>query len=173
MKDQAKAAVNSANLAVFGRMPVEKRLTVVTCLDERHSKADVLAHMEMFRNRLRNPFEYVCISDKDIGGIRVVRPSGFGQKFRVMDAFREDVRGSAGVTLYVSLDVIPVDDIDLCDVPDMFIGMFNPRHSRIVKDLDIWKIYSCDVMLFSGDFSFVHRNYASDSWKFRQRDVFT
>ena len=171
MKGQAKRIINAVNIDVFGKMPDRRNLTVVTCLDKRHSKEDVIVHMELFKKHLKNPFEYVCISDRPINGIRTAKPSGISEKFQALEAFRKDVQDSDGVTLYVSLDTIPVDDIELCDVPGMFIGMLNPRHSKIMSDA--WKIYVCDAILFSGDFSFVHENYVSSSCPFNQRKAFT
>ena len=164
MKGRTKDIINSVNFQVFGKISDEKKLVVVTSLDKNHSKDDVLLHNAFFKKHLKNNFDYICISNDDIDGIHTVKPSQIGYKFRMIDAFRKDICQINSIVLYVSLDTIPVDDIELCNIPDMFIGMLNPRHLRLVKD--IWKIYDCNVMLFSGDFSFVHEIYTSSNGAF-------
>ena len=113
-------------------------------------------------------FEYVCISRQRIEGIDSTEPTNdIDDRFRIIDAFRKDISPN-GITLFVSLDVIPIDSIEICNIPDGFIGLNNPRFSRHIKNM--WQMYLSNAMLFSGDFSFIYENYMSD--KLQQRNMF-
>lgn len=133
-----------------------------------HIAEDVALNKQLFEKYVKCKFEYVCISKQRIKGINTIKPTnGIDDRFRIIDAFRKDVSPD-GITLFVSLDVIPVDSVDICNIPDGFIGMNNPRHLRHGKNM--WQMYLCNAMLFSGDFSFIYDNYVSAN--FRQRDMF-
>lgn len=85
-----------------------------------------------------------------------------------MEAFRPEVSGG-GICLYMSLGAVPVEKIQLCDVPDGFVGFSNPRYSGATAAA--WRLYNKDVFLFSGDFGFIYEGY-SDEGPFRQSAAF-
>lgn len=80
-----------------------------------------------------------------------------------MNAFRRELH-DGGQVLFTSLDAIPVADFEICKLPDMFIGLNNPRHSNVVSN--VWKLYLCNIILFSGDFSFIYDDYMLKTGKF-------
>lgn len=52
----------------------------------------------------------------------------------------------------------------------MFIGLNNPRHSKVISN--VWNLYLCNIILFSGDFSFIYDDYALKTGKFDQKKFF-
>ena len=153
-KRAAKKIIDDVNLESFGPVPAGRKLKVITVLDERHRPEDVVVHMGIVKKRLKADFEYVCLSDVEIEGVKTLGKTVRNDFLGLIDAFRPDVARPDDICLFMSLDAVPVEDFSLCDVPKGFIGMPNPRYSSNFGHM--WQMYLPDVILFSGDFSFIY-----------------
>ncbi len=168
-KSSAKKVIDEVNLKTFGNIPDRRKLKVITNLTYINTIEDVIMHQKLVKNMLGEDVEYICITDKDIHDVRTMKPTVKNKLMQMIDAFREDIAGKNDICLYMSLGAIPVEKIEICNVPHGFIGMSNPRYSNPTSEL--WKLYGNDTVLFSGDFSFIYDSYMDNS-TFNQSQMF-
>lgn len=168
-KSSAKKVIDEVNFKTFGHIPAGRKLKVITHLTYINTVKDVIFHQKRVKEMLGDHIEYICIVDKDIQGVKTVKPTVKNKLMQMIDAFREDIAGKNDICLYMSLGAIPVEKIELCNVPCGFIGMSNPRYSN--PTCEMWKLYGNDTILFSGDFNFIYESYM-DKTVFDQSQMF-
>ena len=155
-KKAASDVIDRVNSEFFGEIAGGRKLVIVTILDGFHGPKDVLEHKAILKENLETEFEYVCISDTEIKGVKTVHRKLKNEFLNCVNAFDPEISNPDDVRLYMSLDTIPVEKFRICSVPEGYIGLLNSRQSMNMQGE--WMQYHDGIFLFSGDFSFVFEN---------------